>query len=176
RRLLCLQGGELVEGAHCLQGGQLGGVDERPVASGEGNGRPQLAATVPLTGGYGSLVDTTELATLEAVSTFDELAALEAEQPAATLTATSHEFLLAFFDETAVDRASRRALRFGPPLYFWASRPEPSYDFDEPLVTMDVYQLTAIHGPDRRPIERRTVVARVERGADGAGRIVAVGP
>lgn len=139
-------------------------------------GRPQLAPRVPLSGGYGSLVDTSDLDRLGAVTTFEELDAVEATQPEATLIETSQQFLLTFFDETAANRRARRVLRFGPPLYFWASAPAPSYDFDEPLVSMDVYQVTAIHGPDRRPIERRVVVARIERGPEGAGRVVDAGP
>lgn len=135
-------------------------------------GRPQLAPTEHLTGGYGSLVDTTNLAQLEAIETFEQLEALEAEQPESTLVEPSQNFLLAFFDGTAIDRSNHWPLRFGPPLYFWSGRPEPAYDYDEPLVLLEVYQVTAIHGDDGDPDERRVRVLRIERGPDGAGVVV----
>lgn len=135
-------------------------------------GSPQLTATIPLTGGYGAMVDTTGLAELEAVETFDDLEALEATQPASTLVDTSEDFLLAFFDGTAVDRSNHWPLRFGPPLYFWSGRPAPAYDYEEPLVLLEVYQVTAIHGDDHDPDERRISVLRIERGPDGTGVIV----
>ncbi|MEM9611728.1 MAG: hypothetical protein AAGA59_02210 [Actinomycetota bacterium] len=135
-------------------------------------GRPQLSATEPLTGGYGSMVDTTDLDRLEAVETFEQLEALEARQPATTLVETSQDFLLAFFDGTHVDRSTHWPLRFGPPLYFWSGRPAPSYDYDEPLVMLEVYQVTAIHGDDGEADERRIPVLRIEQGPDGSGVIV----
>ncbi|MEM8925403.1 MAG: hypothetical protein AAGD35_18015 [Actinomycetota bacterium] len=132
-------------------------------------GRPQLTERVHLSGGYGSLVEAWELEQFEGIDDFEALEALEATQPETTLTEVSTTFLLRFFDATTGDGPGHWLLAAGPPVYFWAGGPDPTYDFQEPLAEMEVVQITAIHGDDRRPIERRVPVLRIERAADGTG-------
>lgn len=132
--------------------------------------RLQLGSTVPLSGGYGSLSNAKEMQRLVPLTTFEEVAGLEAQQPPTTLVEESEVFVLAFFDRANTGPAIAWLYGFGPPAQFWSSRETPRYDFDEPLTSLEVYQVTALHR-DGSPLFRRELVLEIERGADGAGEV-----
>lgn len=133
--------------------------------------RLQFGATVPLSGAYGALATTSELAPLEALSSFDDVAALEASQPPTTLVEESEQFILDFFDRANADLRAEWLYGLGPPPHFWSSREASTFDFDEPLVELEVYHVTSLH-QESAPPRRRELVLQIERAADGGGVVV----
>lgn len=134
--------------------------------------RLQLGPTVPLSGGYGSVVNEADMDRLSTAATFDDVARLEASQPETTLVEESQDFLLAFFDRSNEQRRFGWLYRLGPPSYYWTQADSPDFAFDEPLVALDVYHVTSLHN-DRSPLTRRELVLRIEQGTEGEGQVVA---
>jgi hypothetical protein len=131
--------------------------------------RLQLGPLVPAAGAYGAVVSTTEIETLESLTTFDQLAAAEAGLGEPSLTGPSQAFLTSFVTYAHQPRGSwlDRVNRWlAPPEHFWTSRPEPIYRFQQSLDRIEVYLVRSIHH-DGHPKQDRQLVLTIAVGSDG---------
>ena len=133
----------------------------------------QLRPTSHASAEYGAITNAEELAALDAITTFEQLQRLEATLEPPTLVAESRAFMVDFFDHTNADEVVPWSA-VGPPGRFWTSAPSIEFNFDEPLVRLEVVLVTTING-DEAPLMRRESVLVVERDAVGTGVIVADG-
>ncbi|MCP4224583.1 MAG: hypothetical protein GY773_14690 [Actinomycetia bacterium] len=106
---------------------------------------------VPLTGPRGAVTDSDELVELRAITDFDTILVLEEAQDPPSLVEESQAFVLAFFDHANNDERGPWWTSLGRPSHFWTSRDDPEFGFDEPLTSLDVVLVTAIHG-DNGPV------------------------
>ncbi len=130
--------------------------------------RLRMTPEDPLSGGYGALPDGSELASLQQIQSFADLDRLQADNVNPSSAAT-RERSIAFL-ESFLAYANRGEQPFpsglSPLPYFWASGPEQSYSFGEPLSRLEVTILTSIHhGGD--PEFRRQLVLVLQMQEDG---------
>ena len=129
----------------------------------------------PPVGAYGALGSVDELRALEQVETFDDLAVIESQQPVNERTELSEDFLITFFDYA--NRGEGSLLRIiDPPARFLTQSPGPSFSFQEPLVELQLFQVTNIHRLSEGDASvdetlRTELVLTIEQDDPGAGRI-----
>jgi hypothetical protein len=105
--------------------------------------RAKLAPTEPASGGYGYVVSQDEYRALQAVDSFEDVRALEGVVEASRL-ASGRDFMLRFM-EHANNGPHGAWESLSPPDYFWTSSPNPQFDFQEPIESLDVLLVTSIH-------------------------------
>ena len=105
--------------------------------------RAKLGPTEPASGGYGYVVSAGEYRDLQAVDSFEDVRALEGVVEASRL-AAGRDFVLRFM-EHANNGPQGAWESLSPPDYFWTSSPDPQFDFQEPIETLDVLMVTSIH-------------------------------
>ena len=127
---------------------------------------------VPVTGPYGAVTEADDLPELRASTDFNTIVAQESTTDSLVLIGKSRAFIIAFFNHANSAERGPWWTAFGRPGRFWTSRPDPEFDFDEPLATLDVVLVTTIHGDGEPSTYRRTVLS-ISRDETGRGAVVA---
>ena len=130
--------------------------------------RLQLGPTHPLTGAWGVVATADDLAMVEGLRDLDEVAA--AETPVES-ELDEHHARVEDFLERFVANANRRAtgdnrladiLAVVAPLpKYWLGRPEPTYDFQEPIERLEIHRVTDLR-VDADHHRRRTLVMTID--------------
>jgi len=133
--------------------------------------RAKLGLTEPASGGYGYVVSQDEYRALQAVDSFEDVRALEGVVDASRL-GPARDFMLRFMEHTNTGpQGAWEAL--SPPDYFWTSSPDPKFDFQEPIETLDVLLVTSIHN-NGDPLYETSPIMSVE--LDDRGHPVVTNP
>ncbi len=136
-------------------------------------GFAQFRDAQDVVGGYGAADSVWRADALAEISTFEELAAFEAEFAANSvdLRSRSETLVTSWFD--AVNEHGDPAwFPLSPVTRYWSSRPGPTFEFEEPLASMTVAQVASIHGSEP-PSTQRTVLLVVEPDRSGDAFVTA---
>lgn len=118
--------------------------------------RIKLGPTDPASEGYGYVVSQDHYRALQAADSFEEVRALEGVVEVSRL-APGRDFMLRFM-EHANNGPQGAWESLSPPDYFWTSSPDPQFDFQEPIETLNVLLVTSIHNTGDPLYETRPIM------------------
>jgi hypothetical protein len=135
-------------------------------------GFAQFRGTSDAVGGYGAAGSVWSADKLKTIQSFDELAAFEADlKPNSVELRERSETLVLQWFETVNGRGNPNWFLLAPPTRYWAGRASPTFDFQEPLESVTIVQVVAIHNADES-ITQRTPLLVVESDASGNAEVV----
>ena len=136
-------------------------------------GFAQFRDAPDVVGGYGAADSLWRVDALAEISTFEELAAFESEfEPNSVLLRSRSEVLVTSWFDAANGRGDPAWFPLSPLSRYRSGRPEPTFEFQEPLASMTVVHVVSIHdgGPMRT---QRTQLLVVEPDASGDAEVTA---
>lgn len=130
--------------------------------------RFQLGDAQPLSGAYGAIVSATEYDRLKSLTSFGEVEGLEQ----ATMTdqrLRGEDFIRRFVDN-ANSKGPGWWSSIAAPDHFWTGAKDPTYSFQEPVTSVEVSVLTALHN-DGDPQFKRDIVLSIQVDDTGKAQV-----
>lgn len=135
-------------------------------------GFAQFRDTPNAVAGYGAANSVWVADALAAIDSFDELTELETEfEPNSAALRQQSEALVMLWFDSVNERGDPNWFPLSPPTRYWADRPSPTFDFQEPLESVTIVHVVTINDPDEA-VTQRTPLLVIESDASGRAEVV----